>query len=61
MNMSYIFRFIKWIIWWIVYFKIEISFEGLYLFEIYEYRKDRSKMFYFVEFEKLIFYIKIGK
>lgn len=43
------------------YFKIEISFEGLYLFEIYEYRKDRSKMLYFVEFEKLIFYIKIGK
>lgn len=43
------------------HFKIEISLEGLYLFEIYEHRKDRSKMLYPVELEKPIFHTKIGK
>lgn len=61
MNMSYTFRFIKWIIWWTAHFKIEISLEGLYLFEIYKHRKDRSKMLYPMELEKPIFHTKIGK
>lgn len=61
MNMSYTLRFIKWIIWWTAHFKIEISLEGLYLFEIYKHRKDRSKMLYPVELEKPIFHTKIGK